>query len=116
MKIKLITYALFLANPASEPPFVVELGFNTREMSKIDDCKHIPDAIEKIKNFCKENDLTFSDNFTLLFPIFMNLMDTDYESTMHYIASLIKGEADKNNWKFDRIGGYTGKTQENFIQ
>jgi len=112
---KKIHYALFLANPSSNPPFDIEIGL-TDEKLPIRDCAHIPDAIEKFKQYISENNLNLSSDFTLIYPIFMEIMDTEYENQMHNIAWLIKNEADKNNWKFDRIGGYTGKTTDSFIK
>jgi hypothetical protein len=56
-----------------------------------------------------------SAQFTLLYPIYLSAMDTDDEATMHEVASLIKGQADRHAWKFDRIDGYTGKTRASFV-
>jgi hypothetical protein len=42
-------------------------------------------------------------------------MNTDSEGTMHQIAWLIKDEADKKSWEFNRIGGYTGNTPASFV-
>ena len=49
-----LSYALFQCNPFREPPFDVELGFSDKSMKHLTDCAHIPDAIEKLENFCKK--------------------------------------------------------------
>lgn len=110
-----IYYALLNAYPSSHPPFKIELGVDNKKII-IDDCQHIPDSIEKLKKHCEENNIEFSQNFTLIYPIYLEIMDTDHEATMHNIAWLIKDEADENKWNFDRIGGLTGKTTEDFIE
>jgi hypothetical protein len=56
-----------------------------------------------------------SPDFVLLYPIYMDAMDTDSETAMHSIASLIKDQADAKGWKFDRPGGLTGKTERDFL-
>ena len=111
-----VYYALFEAHPSSNPPFNVELGYSYDLSYEITACENIPDAVKKIEKHCKKNNLKFSPNFTLIYPIFLEVMDTQNESTMHQIAWLIKDEADARKWKFDRIGGYTGKTTEDFAQ
>jgi hypothetical protein len=116
METKTVYYALFKAYPKSEPPFPIELGFGQGEKYELKDCLHIPDAVERLEHFCKEKSIKFSDNFTLIYPIYMEIMDTDSESTMHSIAWLIKDQADAKKWNFDRIGGYTGKTAEDFAK
>ncbi len=109
---KTVHYALFNAHPASQPPFTITLGVASGTHS-INDCKDIPNGIEKIITECKN--LFISPDFVLLYPIYMDAMDTDSEMTMHNIAWLIKEPADKNGWKFDRIGGLTNKTERDFI-
>lgn len=108
-------YALFDANPSKEPPFSITLGTGVNSNYELKDCKDIKDGIARIESNCREKNYTFSNEFVLLYPIYMDTMNTDNEGTMHQIAWLIKDEADAKNWKFDRIGGYTGKTPESFI-
>jgi hypothetical protein len=115
MEQAIVYYALFKAHPSTQPPFIVELGTGKNSFFEIKDCQHIPDAIEKIEAFCKENNASISPNFTLIYPIYLDAMDTDFESTMHQIAWLVKEQADAKGWKFDRIGGYTGLTTMNFV-
>jgi hypothetical protein len=116
MEKTLIYYALFNADPAKEPPFVIELGTGKNSFFELKDCKHIPDGIERIEAFCKEKSLTLSQDFVLLYPIYLEAMDTDYEGSMHQIAWLIKEQADAKKWKFERIGGYTGKTAASYVE
>lgn len=108
-----IHYALFNAKPDTEPPFDIEIFVDNQKIM-LSDCKHIPDGIDKIKEYCNQNKVEFSQNFTLLYPIFLEIMNTDYENTMHSIAWLIKNAADQNKWNFNRIGGYTGLSTKNF--
>ena len=110
-----LSYALFHCNPLSEPPFTLDLGFNDASVKELPGCAHIPDALEKMEALCKEQNISKSQSFTLLYPIYLEAMDTDSETAMHYIAGLILDEANKNNWKFGRIGGYTGKTVADFL-
>lgn len=107
-------YALFHAYPASKPPFDLELGF-ANETVRLADCAHIPDSIERMLAYCAQNKIKMSSGFVLLYPIYLEIMDTDDESTMHQIAWLIKDEADKHHWQFNRVGGYTGLTPQSFI-
>jgi hypothetical protein len=110
-----VFYALFNAHPATNPPFVVELGTGKNSFFELKDCQHVPDAIAKIETFCKEKSLDLSPDFTLIYPIYLDAMDSDCEGTMHQIAWLIKEQSDAKGWKFDRIGGYTGMTTMNFV-
>ena len=112
-----IHWTLFHANPSSNPPFVIQLGITDKGEKKeifIEDCAHIPDAIEKLKKMITENGMILGKPFTLVYPIYMEFMDSDYEGTMHQIAWLIKDEADKNGWEFNRIGGFSGTKIEDF--
>jgi len=114
-KQKTIKYALLFANPLSEPPFDIELGFDEGDTFVIKDCSDFPAGIENLKKYCTENSIKFAESFTLLYPIYMNAMGTDCEGLMHQLAWMIKDIADKNKWKFDRVGGLTGKTSKDFI-
>ena len=105
-------YALFNADPTSQPPFTITMGIGDSTIT-IEDCQDIPDGIEKIKQKCAN--LILGPDFILLYPIYLEAMNTDAEMTMHNIAWLIKEPADSNGWKFDRIGGYTNKTERDFI-
>lgn len=111
---KTLYYVLFQAHPSTEPPFEIVLG-TADEHFKIRDCQHIPDSIERLKSFCVSNQIELTPELTLLYPIYLDAMDTEYESTMHHIAWLVKEQADKNGWKFDRTGGYTGNTVASFL-
>jgi hypothetical protein len=106
-------YALFHCNPSSQPPFTLALGFNDQSVKQISDCVSIPEALEKMEGFCKNETISKSSGFTLLYPIYLEVMDT--ESTMHSVAYMIKEKADSNKWNFDRTGGYTGRTVADFI-
>jgi len=109
-------YALFKAHPATEPPFTIELGTGKDVSHELTNCKDIPDGIARIEAFCKEKSLNYSPRFVLLYPIYMDAMNSDYEGAMHQIAWLIKDQADAKKWKFDRIGGYTGNTPSTFVE
>ncbi len=85
-----------------------------RQEITIDHCEHIPDAVEKIKKLMVEKEISYAKPFTLLYPIYMDMMDSDFEGTMHQIAWLIKDEADKNGWEFNRTGGLSGRSVKNF--
>ena len=111
----MIYYALFNAHPATNPPFTISLG-DEKGNTTISDCQHVPDAILRIEQYIKDNNLELSPGFTLLYPIYMDAMNTDKESIMHNIAWLIKDEADAKGWGFDRTGGLTGKTERNFVR
>jgi hypothetical protein len=113
--IAVLSYALFHCHPLSEPPFNIELGFCDKAVRQLNDCIHIPDAIEKLENYCQKENILKSAAFTLLYPIYLEAMDTDAESTMHHVAWLIKEQADKHQWQFGRTGGYTGKMPADFI-
>jgi hypothetical protein len=108
MDTSIVYYALFKADPSTNPPFTIELGTGKN-------CQHVPDGIARIEAYCKEKNLELSPDFVLIYPIYIEAMDSDYESTMHQIAWLIKEQADAKGWKFDRIGGYTGMTTMNFV-
>jgi hypothetical protein len=112
---KVLCYALFHCNPAREPPFTLGLGLNDKSVVSITGCAHIPEAVEKLEEYCKREGAEKSAQFVLLYPIYLEAMDTDDEGTMHEVASLIKQKADENEWNFDRIGGYTGKTADSFV-
>jgi hypothetical protein len=115
MEKTLIYYALFNAHPTSEPPFTIELGTGKNSFFELKDCLHIPDGILRIENFCKEKSLVLSPGFVLIYPIYLDAMNTDSEAAMHQIAWLIKEKADAKKWQFERIGGYTGKTVASFV-
>ena len=110
-----LSYALFYCDPLREPPFDLELGFSDVSFRKLEDCAHIPDAMGKLEDFCREESISRSLGFTLLYPIYLEAMGTDAEDAMNNIAWLIKEQADKNNWNFARVDGYTGKSQLDFI-
>jgi hypothetical protein len=110
-------WASIAAYPKVNPPFPIQLGLTNKQIKSvftIDNCQNVFDAAEKIIAFSKEKNVIISPNFTLLYPIFMNLMGTEHESTMHMIAGIILDESKIRNWKFDRTGGYTGKTESDF--
>jgi hypothetical protein len=111
----LLSYALFHCDPFREPPFYIDLGFSNRSVRQLTDCANIPEAIERLEEFCQKENIRKSSGFTLLYPIYLEAMDTDAESTMHNVAWLIKEQADKNKWNFGRIDGYTGKSTEDYI-
>ncbi len=115
MENKTVYYALFNAHPSTRPPFTVELGTGKNSVHNLENCQDIPESITRILSFCKEKSLVLSPDFALLYPIYMDAMDTEFEGTMHQIAWLIKDEADAKKWKFDRIGGYTGNTTSSFV-
>ena len=115
MEKNVVYYALFKAHPSTRPPFTVELGYGRNMFFEIPECQHVPDAMEKIEAVCNEKSLVISPEFTLIYPIYLDAMDTDFEDTMHQIAWLIKDQADAKKLNFDRIGGYTGKTTVNFV-
>jgi hypothetical protein len=108
-------YALFLADPLSNPPFNVILGTGIDMYHKLEGCQHIPDAITKIEGFCHEKGIILAPTFVLLYPIYLEAMGTEHENTMLQVAWLIKDEAEKKGWEFNRIGGYTGLGANNFI-
>jgi len=108
-------YALFEAHPSSNPPFSIYLGMDQGRSDTLKDCKNIPDGGNRIKEYCAQNTVQYSTDFTLIYPIYMDAMGSDFEGAMHQIAWLIKDLADANQWKFDRTGGLTGKTTKNFL-
>jgi hypothetical protein len=110
-----IYYALYEAAPNTEPPFDLALGYGKDKVFWIKDCAHIPDATQKIEAYIAEHDLELDENFTLIYPIYLGAMNTEYESTMLQIACLIKEEADKKGWNYDRVGGYTNRMPNDFI-
>jgi len=110
-----IYYALYEASPNTEPPFDVALGYGKDKVFWVKDCAHIPDATEKIEAYCKENDLKFAEDFTLIYPIYLGAMNTPHESTMLQIAWLIKDVADEKKWNYARVGGYTNKMPNDFV-
>lgn len=107
-------YILYHAYPKSNPPFNLEIGFGKDDNDYIV-CEDIPQSVDDFLSYCKRKSIKISDSFTTLYPIYLEIMNSDYESAMHSIAWLVKDVADKNNWKFDRIGGYTGNTVETFL-
>jgi hypothetical protein len=111
----MLHYALFNAHPASQPPFVLMLGLDN-EIVQLENCAHIPDAIEKLVQYCQANQIELSAEFTLLYPIYMDAMNTNNEMTMLNIAWLIKDAADAKSWQFGRVGGLTGLRAEDFIK
>ena len=113
--IRTLSYALFHCNPSHQPPFTLDLGFSDTSVKLLTDCTHIPDAIEKLEDVCKKENIVKSNSFTLLYPIFLEAMDTDDEVTMHEVAWIIKEQADNHKWTFARIDGYTGKSAADFI-
>lgn len=115
-KIKTLCYALFNCHPTSQPPFTLSLGFSDGVKLNIENCAHIPEALEKMEEYCKKEKIERSSQFTLLYPIFMEAMNTDSESAMHNIAWIIKEKADENKWNFDRTGGLSNRKPEDFIK
>ena len=112
-------WASIAAYPKVNPPFPIQLGLTNKQIKSvftIDSCQNVFDAAEKILAFSKEKNIAISPNFTLLYPIFMDLMNTEHESTMHMIAGIVLDESKIRNWKFDRTGGYTGKTERDFYE
>jgi hypothetical protein len=112
---KELCYALFHCDPRNEPPFTLELGFSDRSTFNIEGCAHIPEALEKLELYCAEQGISLSRTLALLYPIYLEAMDTDDEDTMHQVAWLIKEQADRRKWAFERIGGYSGKTRDSFL-
>ncbi len=112
---KMLSYILFKIPPHSQPPFSIELGIKGGELQNIDDCAHIPDAIEKMEAFCSEQEIALGENLSLLYPIYMEAMNGPHEMTMHSITWTIKENADKKGWQFNRIGGLTGRTTAHFL-
>lgn len=110
-----IHYALYEAAPDAQPPFDLALGYGKDQVFWVRACAHIPDATKKIEAYCAENDLELDEQFTLLYPIYLGAMNTPAESTMLQIAWLIKEEADKKGWNYDRVGGYTNRMPNDFI-
>ena len=111
-------WTLFDADPSKQPPFTIHLGVTESGIRKeisIEDCAHIPDAVEKLKKLVVDNRYVVSPRFTLLYPIYMEIMGGDHEDTMHQVAWLVKDEADKNGWAFDRVGGLDGTLKEHFF-
>jgi hypothetical protein len=112
-----IHWVLFKADPSLQPPFGIQLGTsengNKKEIS-IENCQHIPDAIEKLKKWVTDSGAVIPSRFTLLYPIYLQAMGSDYEDTMHQVAWLIKDEADKNSWGFGRVDGLDGSKKEDF--
>jgi hypothetical protein len=112
-----IHWALFHADPSKQPPFPIELGISedgNRKEIFIENCQHIPDAIEKLKEWAGGKDVIFPASFTLLYPIYLQVMGSDDEDTMHQVAWLVKDQADKNNWSFARVNGLDGRVKEDF--
>jgi hypothetical protein len=87
----------------------------TQKEISIENCAHIPDAVEKLKKLVVDNLYILSPGFTLLYPIYMEIMGGDHEDTMHQIAWLVKDEADKNRWGFNRVGGLDGSLKAHFF-
>ena len=83
---RLLSYALFHCDPQREPPFDLELGFSDSSVRTIAECAHIPDAMQKLEAFCNNEHFEKSTSFTLLYPIYLEVMGTDEEDTMHNIA------------------------------
>ncbi len=113
-----LCWTLFEADPSAQPPFSIRLGIidqGERKEISIDNCQHIPDAVEKLKKWVVDTEAVISKSFTLLYPIYMQIMDSDFEDTMHQVAWLIKDEADKNSWGFNRVNGLDGKTEDDFF-
>lgn len=116
---KTIHWVLFHADPSLQPPFPIEIGFSengNRNVDRLENCKHIPDGVEKIKVWVKNSEANYSEPFRLLYPIYLQAMGSDSEDTMHQVAWLIKDEADKNGWDFNRVNGLDGKTKEDFYE
>ena len=111
----LLSYALFNADPTKQPPFNIDLAFGDKSQITLGNCASIPDGVKDIENFCKDQGIQKSPTFKLIYPIYMNAMGTDDEDTMHQVAWLIKDEADKMKWGFERVGGYTGVLLADFI-
>lgn len=112
-----IHWAVIGAYPKVNPPFPIQCGLTNRQIKSvytIENCQNVFDAAEKIIALCKEKNIIISPDFTLLYPIFMDLMGTEHESTMHMIAGIVLDESKIRNWKFDRIGGYTRKKENDF--
>lgn len=112
-----IHWTLFHADPSKEPPFSIELGVTedgSRKEIFIEHCEHIPDAIAKLKEWTDGRNIPFPTTFTLLYPIYLEVMGSDNEDTMHQIAWLVKEQADNNKWSFVRVNGLDGRTKEDF--
>jgi hypothetical protein len=112
-----IHWALFHADPSKQPPFSMTLGVNENGNQKeiiLEDCQHIPDAVAKLNAWAEQENVIFHAPFTLLYPIYLDIMGSDDEDTMHQVAWLIKEQADKNNWEFGRVNGLDGRLKEDF--
>lgn len=110
-----LSYALFHCDPSTQPPFILELGFSDKSVMELADCANIPVSLEKLEEFCTKENIAKSATFTLLYPIYLEVMDSENESTMHSIAYMVKEQADKNKWNFDRTGGFTSKGPADFL-
>jgi len=107
-KIEFIACWLYFdAKPDSEPPFKASMGIkstgNTENYAGnifLFRCQHIPDAIERFKKVINSLNIKIDNSFTLVYPIYA--VSDELESTMHSIAWIVKENADKNNWKFER--------------
>lgn len=111
-------WVVFEAHPSTNPPFNIKLGIKENETTRIHTlelCEHIPDAILKLKSYCANQQITYAATMTLLYPIYMDAMNTEHESTMHYIAGLVLDAATAEKWAFNRTGGINQSKAESFF-
>lgn len=57
-----------------------------------EECKNIPEAIDKLLEMAKKHKIPLAQSFTLVFPL----------DDRHNLAWIVKEEADRRGWKFDR--------------
>jgi hypothetical protein len=111
----MLYYAVFNLHPAKGYPFELELGFQN-EVIPLKDCESVADAVQKMEEYCQNQNIDKSPRFTLLYPIYLDVMDTDYEMTMFGITEQIFENAMTKGWAFNRVGGLTNQRPADFIR
>ena len=72
---------------------------NEIQFHLFEEIPHVPFAIEQIQKFSNENSIKLDEKLTLVYPI----------DNRHNLAWMVKDNADKNNWQFERyipVGQY----------
>ena len=94
-----------MIKPDSKPPANLRIGIQSQPQDKnrilidviVFGGESIPDMIKKIEDTLKKLNISKSNDFSLIYPNY----GTDVMTEIN-LAYMIKEEAEKNKWRFDR--------------
>jgi hypothetical protein len=100
-------WILFDIPPGSKPPCLARIGFMSTSGDfkvlgdvTVAECLNVPDGLAKCRAVIDELGLALSDPFDLIYPRYA--VEGPLELEMHQLAWVIKEEADRQGYGFER--------------